>query len=288
MKVKSQQMSEETEAGLFTRCHLCGNADKKMHGRSHVIPAWFFRQISSEAGDTLLLVDVGDFLSSSGTPKVPTPPVVDPSLGTPFDKTWYCIDCEKIFGKHDNFSAKFLKDPKNLGNGKARQRTLAPTKHRPVTILVYHMQAWKWRQFILSMVYRMHASNHEQYRQFDIGEMPAARIREILLKDKFDPDLFHFDVVTFATVRESSDTEHAFVSPAFVTVDGDTFTVYFAIWGLWLVVGYPAGSVSFASQLPEDSHNTTHFVPISTATSRNWFMQSIGIDAVKNPPIDIS
>ncbi len=280
-------MGEKNELSMSIRCHLCGDTDVKMHGRSHVIPAWFYRQISSEAGDTLLLVDVRDFLSSSGTPKVPTPPVVDPSLGTPFDKAWYCVDCEMIFGKHDNFSAKFLKDPKNLGNGKALQRNLAPTNHRPETISVHHKNAWKWRQFILSVMYRMHASNHEHYRQFDIGAVPALRIREILLKDQYDPGLFDFDIVTFATVRDSSDTDHSFVSPAFNMVEGDTFTALFAIWGLWIVVGYPAGSISFALQLAEDSQSTIHFALIPIATSMKWFMQSIGIDAVENLPSEL-
>ncbi len=271
-------MDSHAEIDIEGMCHLCGCTDRPMHGRSHVIPAWIFRQISSLRGDLLLSVDVNTITAKHASIDGYEPPAVDPNLGTPFDESWYCIDCEKIFGKHDDFSAKFMKDPKNLGKRKALQRHLPPTVQRPETVVVRHMRAWEWRRFILSMIYRMHVSNHEQYRSLAIGMESAAIIRDLLIRDKYDKRLYEFDIVAFSVVREEANGDHAFVSPAYIATGGGGFTACFSFWGLWILAGYPTGSVPFAARIPSDTCHTVHFPLISQETSFMWFAQTLGID----------
>ena len=248
-------------------CHLCGVPGKKLHKRSHIVPDWMYRDMKGSPDEKLLVVDIKKFAEAMERGTNYNPPV---SVTTPHDLRWYCKDCEKLFERHDDFAAKFVKDGK-IGGGDMLLETVSGEFDSPPFVRVRHPKAWRWRFFILSLVYRFHQSEHHLYKNISLGEKDFMIIRELLLNNTFDNRILDYHMVTFFPQKGIDNTQLHFSSPAYGghDIETGTFIVIWAVGGIWFVVSNKPLDIDRTGQT--DTEGTVHIQIITTEMSTSMF-----------------
>lgn len=244
-----------------------------MHGRSHILPAWIYKYISDERKE-LFAVDVDEIQYTGFDLSDYQPAVLHFRNGTPYDNNWYCEDCEKQFAKHDEFAAKFLKEPSRLKSRNYRERSV-PSIHGALPYKVITcLGAWKWHQFLLSITYRLHCSQHEQYSHIDIGQENADRIRDLILKGTYDKRILEHEFVVGAAVNYQDAASHGFVGDASGgTHDDGGFTVHLCLMGVLVFLGFPHGILDLPFYLLRDTTDDEHFYELPEDESLRWIIR---------------
>ncbi len=192
------------------KCCLCGAEPVKLV-KSHIIPRSLYGDvINGEEGPAKLVPHDTD-----KHPKRSPMGVYDDSI--------LCEQCEAKLSPLDDYANEIF-----------RVAEPAPliVDGEQVGVQITGIDQKKLKQFFISLIWRMHITQHDFFQNVDLGPLEP-KFREAILKG--DPDLVsHVDVVVSRFDHEAA---AAFVSPHKMTIDQcNGYRVFFAQHACWVKV----------------------------------------------------
>lgn len=163
---------------IMKTCKFCGKSFHKLSD-SHIAPRAFFEYTKKISG----LNEKENMLSVTNTKGVY--PFKKMTIGW-YDNNLVCKECEKIFGKYDDYAISVL-----LKKQEMHKNVFLKGQH--VGWLVDDVDFNKFKLFFISVLWRALASNRSEYKRI-ASEECLTKAKEIIQSNKADNDDF-FSVI---------------------------------------------------------------------------------------------